>query len=602
MLILAKERDWKRAALSLCGGLFLCLLAQTPFSATAASLTAHLDRESVAVGESVTLTLTFEGVSPSAPPGLPGLPNVQASYSGQSSAFSFVNGQSTSSISYNYTLVPAQPGEITIPSMQARVEGQVLTSQALQLKILKSTAEAAAGPAQNSQAFVKLVVPKTEVYVGESFPVEVDLYFQNIEQNSLHMPQLQAEGFSLGQAPRPSQSRTQIGNAVYNLLIFKSSASAAKAGTLSLGLAEYTLTLLVPINNQRGRDPSDIFGSFFGPSMQQRPMTLRCDPQIMHVLPLPAENVPATFNGAVGSFSLRVTAGPTNLAVGDPITLKVQIQGQGLLDGVSLPPQADWGDFKAYAPSAKVESNDPLGLSGAKSFEQVIIPQNHEIKMLPPFHFSFFDPNQKSYRTVSGPAIPLNVRPTASASLPVSTNAPTAQNAPPVDDIVHIKARLDEVTSSRAPLIQQPWFLAMQAFPVLTWFSLWLVRKRNEALANNPKLRRQRQVAQRTHEGVNELNGLAAAQDVERFFATLFRLLQEQLGERLDLPASAITEAVIDERLRTRNLSEQTLTELHALFQSCNLARYAPHKTSQELAALIPRLESVLDQLRSLKQ
>ena len=35
--------------------------------------------------------------------------------------------------------------------------------------------------------------------------------------------------------------------------------------------------------------------------------------------------------------------------------------------------------------------------------------------------------------------------------------------------------------------------------------------------------------------------------DSDQFFATLSRLLQEQLGERLDLPASAITEAVIEE-------------------------------------------------------
>src|SRR5207237_3545601 len=137
--------------------------------------------------------------------------------------------------------------------------------------------------------------------------------------------------------------------------------------------------------------------------------------------------------------------------------------------------------------------------------------------------------------------------------------------------------------------------------PVLTWFSLMLMRRRNEALANNPRLRRQRQVAQRVREGLKELHGLAAAQQGEEFFATLFHLLQEQLGERLNLPSSAITEAVIDEHLRKRDLPERTFTELHELFQTCNLARYAPSKTSQELAALIPRLQAVLEQLRSVR-
>jgi hypothetical protein len=564
-------------------------------------MTAHLDRETAAVGETVTLTLTFEGVSPKAPPNLPPLSNVQATFSGQSSSFTFVNGESTASVSFNYTLVPLQPGETTIPGMQAQVDGQVLTSQPLKLRITRTQAEPGGTEAgQNAQAFVKLVVPKTEVYVGEAFPVEIDLYFQNVDQNTLHMPQLNADGFSIGQTPRPSQSRTQIGNAVYNLLIFKMSATAAKTGNLNLGVADYNLTVLVPNNNPRRRDPFDPFG-MFGSSMQGRALVLHCEPQVMRVLPLPTQNVPASFSGAVGAFSLTLSAGPTNLAVGDPITLKVQIQGQGLLDAVALPQQADWHDFKAYPPTTKVDSNDPLGLSGVKSFEQVIIPQNHELKMLPPFRFSFFDPNQKSYRTVSGPAIPLNVRPTASASAPISTNTPSSAKSPPVDDILHIKPRLDDLLSAHPPLVQQRWFLAVQAFPVVAWLSLLLVRKRNEALANNPKLRRQRQVTQRIREGLKELHRLAAEQKVEEFFAILFRLIQEQIGERLGLPASSITESVVDEHLRSRNLSEQTVTELQALFHTCNLARYAPQQTSQELAALIPRLEAVLGQLQNLR-
>jgi len=74
-----------------------------------------------------------------------------------------------------------------------------------------------------------------------------------------------------------------------------------------------------------------------------------------------------------------------------------------------------------------------------------------------------------------------------------------------------------------------------------------------------------------------------------------------ELGERLDLPASAITEAVIDERLRGRGVSDDVLKPLHELFQTCNAARYAPTHSSQELTALIPKLEGVLRALQRLK-
>ena len=152
-----------------------------------------------------------------------------------------------------------------------------------------------------------------------------------------------------------------------------------------------------------------------------------------------------------------------------------------------------------------------------------------------------------------------------------------------------------------APLVQQSWFLALQGVPVLALISTVVWRRRVESLANNPRLRRQRQVAQIIHDGLNELGRLASANKSEGFFATLFRLLQEQLGERLDLPASSITEAVIDEHLRPRRVPEPLLAQIQELFQACNLARYAQIKSSQELAALIPKLETALHELQSLK-
>ena len=52
----------------------------------------------------------------------------------------------------------------------------------------------------------------------------------------------------------------------------------------------------------------------------------------MQVLPLPRENVPSGFGGAVGTYSLSLTVSPTNVAMGDPVTVKVQITGYGALE------------------------------------------------------------------------------------------------------------------------------------------------------------------------------------------------------------------------------------------------------------------------------
>ena len=282
------------------------------------------------------------------------------------------------------------------------------------------------------------------------------------------------------------------------------------------------------------------------------------------------------------------------------MTVKVQISGQGSLDSVALPPLSVWSKFKVYPPSSKVQTTDQLGAQGVKDFELVVVPQSTDVHQLPPLLFSYFDPDQKAYRTLAQPGINLNVKPGLASNAPLMAAASKPATPPPAQDIVPIKLRLGNLAASGPAWVQRPGFWAVQVVPALAWMTLLVRRKRAEALANNPRLRRQRAVAAIVASGMDELKELAARKDSDNFFATLFRLLQEQLGERLDLPASAITESVIDEQLRPRRMPEPVLGRLQELFLACNQARYARVKSSQELEAFIPRLETALREIQGL--
>ena len=588
--------------------LLLWLTASGLFAAT---FTATLDRETITVGETATLTLKFEGGQPKAIPMPPALPNLQITSEGSSRNISIVNGQMSASISQNFALTPTQPGVYNIPALNAEVEGQVLTSAPLKLTAVKAPTTATDG-AGDKLAFFKLFVPRKEVYIGEVLAVEFQVYVReglaNIENILQGFDQyggcpLKVEGVSILKTAHAQRRRGRVGNANYGVATLVSSISPLKTGSLTLGSMDVNLTLQIPLPNQRRRDPFDPFGIFNQMQVEERRAALSADPETLTVLPLPKENVPANFNGAVGSFSMTMTAGPTNVAAGDPITVKVQISGRGAFDALALPEQSAWKDFKTYPPTTKIDTTDALGLQGSKTFEQVVVPQSADIKALPAVAFSFFDPEQKQYRTLTQPAVALIVRPGGAAPAPtVATTTRTVQdNPPPTQDIVHIKPRLGAVAQVAPPLALQGWFLALQAVPVAAWLAAVVWRRRAEQLANNPRLRRRRQVAQIIRQGLNELRQHAADKKSDEFFATLFRLLQEQLGERLDLPASAITEAVIEEHLRPRGVPEASLAALHELFQTCNFARYAPIKSSQELAAIIPKFETALRELQGLK-
>jgi hypothetical protein len=582
-------------------GMVLAALCLGGARLDAATFTASLDRDTIALGESATLSLTFEDGSPRNVPMPPNVAGLQIAYVGPSSQFSFVNGETKSTVTYNFTLTPRQAGDFVIPALQAQVNGQIMTNQPLKLTVTPPNSPPPAAVNSGSEvAFMRLTLPEKEVYPGEMLVARLDIYLRDDVQNfgNFQFTGTPANGFTVGKMAQGSKQRVQIGNRVYTDVPLEIALTANKSGAISLGPFTASAVVELPSSN-RGGDP--FFQRFFNTG-EQRQVTLATETLNAESLPLPTEGAPPNFNGAVGDYTMNVTAGPTNMAVGDPITVRVQISGHGALDALTLPDQPAWRDFKAYPPTSKVATSDQLGIEGVKTFEQIVTPQNTDVRELPAFSFSFFDPGAKTYRTLTQPPVQLAVQSSGTTPAPVIAATKSANSqAPPPQDILPIKEQLGALAQVAPPLVTRPVFLAMQSLPVFAWLAAFVWRKRTDSLANNPRLRRQRRVAQLVREGLNDLRRLAAENNSDEFFATLFRLLQEQLGERLDCPASSITEAVIDERLVLLGAPETTLAGLRELFQLCNQARYAPMRTSGELAAVIPQFENAVRELQNVK-
>jgi hypothetical protein len=340
------------------------------------------------------------------------------------------------------------------------------------------------------------------------------------------------------------------------------------------------------------------FGGFFGG--QQKQITLATDPVNATSVPLPSVNIPSNFNGAVGDYTMTVSAGPTNVATGDPVTVRVQISGRGSLDSLTLPNQAGWTDFKIFSPTSKTDASDDLGDEGSKTFEEIVAPENANVHELPPISFSFFNPDDGNYHTLTQPATQLFVTSVGATPLPTVAGA-KPENPTPPQDIVSIRQNLGVLARASNPLVTQPAFLAVQSLPVLAFIMALVWRRRTDNLANNPRLRRQRAVEQLIAAGLDDLNKFAAENKSNEFFAVLFRLLQEEMGERLDCPAISITEADVDERLVAVGAGPETIDSLRELFHACNQARYAPVQTSQELSALASKFKSTVNELQQLK-
>lgn len=558
----------------------------------AASFSATVDRQSLLVGETANFSLTFEDCQPQRVPVMPNVPNLQFQYLGPSSQQTIINGQQKSTTTLKFALIPQQPGDYVIPALKLELDGHSLSTQPLKLQVLREDPAAPPATLANAAAFLWPVWPRRECFPNEVLILEMRLYLRaGVAFGDFQFPPLTADGIQSSQLSQGGDFQRAVAGVPFRVIPLYAALTPSRLGALELGPLQGSITM-------NAREWPD-FDSFFSrrPPPQRVPLSL--DRQEFRVLPLPTNNVPASFNGAVGSFELKVSAGPTNVTVGDPITVRIQLAGHGAFDALTLPEQRAWKDFKTYSATSKVETKPPLGVEGMKLFEQVIAPQNAELNAIPPVEFSFFDPVQKTYRTLKSAPVGLTVRGAATVAPVIAAGKPaTEDNAPPAQDIVGLKQHLGTLAAVQGPLPLRPAFWALQAVPVLAWVGAVLWRRRADALANNPRLHRRKQVAQVVNDGLAELRKLAGQKQSEAFFATLFRVLQEQIGERLDLPASAITEAIVDERLKPGGLAETACASLHELFQTCNFARYAPVQSSQELAAIVPRVETVIEQLR----
>jgi hypothetical protein len=555
-------------------------------SLLAASIQASLDATLIFANEQATLTLVIENARPAVAPRPAPVPGLQFRALRESYVERTINGQRSTSLTYPYSVQATQPGNYTIPPVRIRIAGQEFASAALRLKVLPAEV---IDPQQQS-AFLRLVVPRTNLFVGEILPIEIRLYARHGSLRDI--PQLQQEGLTLGRLNQHPVRKSILAGLEYSLVAFESYISPARSGRLTLGPAQLPMNLPVP------GGASD----FFGRPREFQQVLLPSQSVALNVAPLPSEGRPADFNGAVGDYSFSVRVSTNVVTVGDPITLNIQIAGHGLIEPLQLPSLDHWTEFRVYPPVTRVSTSDPFGVQGVKTFDQVVIPKSHQIQLIPPLSFSFFHPESRSYRTLEHPATPITVQP----AHPLPPPTPGEPSAPvyhdphsPEPGLAHIKHRLGPLTSTVPPLLTQPWFLAAQSLPVAAFLTALLWRRHQDRLAANPQLQRRRHVDQLTRQGIRELRHLATRGDATTFFALLARLLQEQLGRKLQRPAAAITDADLECPLEPLGLSPDHLQLLRHLFQLCNQSRFAPRTTPAELNQLLPRAVSLLEQLNS---
>ena len=593
----------------------VALIAEQSALADSPKVTAVLSNDQPAVGQTVQLEIKVTGANGASVPEEISVDGLEIHQTGTSRQFEMRNFDVNSSTTYSYTVLPMKSGVFKIPPQTIRIGSNSLRTPELTLNVANAPNRATGGRTFEPTKFAsaELIVPKKNAYVGEIIPVEIRMRFDARAQPQLAEgpPTINGQGFTTQKMPEPQQNRETIGDRTYNIVTYKTAIAAARTGKFEIGPVETKVQVTVPRQpsspRARPRSPFDIFdmndpfNDPFGTFGERIIISLKSDPVTLEIKPLPS-NPPSNFSGAIGNFTMATEAKPTSVQVGDPITVTSTISGRGNFDRMNGPTLGDEQGWHRYPPSSKFKQDDDVGISGTKTFEMVIAP-NEKKNSVPPLTFCYFDPVKENYVTlrsdpvaiqVQGGSAPAVAATSASTSAtPDATSSSTSKASPKPPDILYQLNDLGRVQSF-TPIYARRDFWMIQIIPFLglLGFVAWKIR---QAKIDNREARRIAAQQQEMTKLVRELrrNDLSP----QAYFSQAARVVQLKTALARDLNPNVVD---AETAAATFGLDQTSRDRLRRLFEQSDELRYSGATNGGQTISSENR-EDVMDLVESLK-
>jgi len=570
-----------------------CVLADAP------RVTAVLSNSEAAVGQTIQLQIKVTGDRAAEAPENIVIDGLEINRTGTEQHFEMNNFNVSSSVIYNYTILPLKSGTFKIPSQTVRIGSSSLRTPELTLNVADSPGRSSSSRSSrdlppgdaNKLVFAELIVPQKTGFVGETVPVEIRLGFDpRAHPKLVDGPEITGQGFTAQKLQQSQEGLETINGRSYDVVTFKTAIAAARAGKFEIGPVKAKAQVSLPrrpgTSRSRSRSPFDLFNlddpfsdpffaDPFGQFAERREVDVESEPATFEVKPLPA-NAPPSFSGAIGNFTMTTDAKPKNVQAGDPITVTSTISGRGNFDRVNAPVFEDERGWHKYPPSAKFKQDDDVGISGAKTFETVISP-NEKKQALPLLAFSYFDPLKEKYVTLRSDAIPISVQggaptpPNAVASQPAATPpaAVAAKSSPKPQDILYQLTERPARVQLFTPLFARPIFWIAQLIPLaaLLGFIGWKIR---QAKIDNREARRIGALQQESTDLLRRLRrGEVSPQE---YFLDASRAVRVKTALAKNVDPNAVDAEMA---AATFQLDENSRAQLRRLFERSDELRYS---------------------------
>lgn len=583
------------------------MLTWLPIAASAEEITvrAAVEKQDVFVGESFLLQIQVDGDDSPAEPDMNGLSDFAVQSRGgrrnSSESITIINGRmekiSRHGYIFNYTLTPKRAGNLSIPAIAVNVANHTYQTRPITIFVKK--------PAETDDFKLRLHLSKKECYIGEPVPLTVTWYIsKDVNGFEFSLPYMDDQRFTVASKPvdlpagrqneyvtiplgqseaMAKKGRGNLDSRQYTTVSFDQILIPGQSGKITVPQATVKCEALSGFRQDRRRDPFEGFFSddFFGHNRREFYSTVitPSNEPILTVKPLPEKGKPANFNGLVGEYSIATQAEPTEVNIGDPITLTIMITGPEFLDNVELPLLSRQpGLTENFKIPSEMAPGDIQG--HAKVFTQTIRAKDPDVKEIPALQLSFFNTETGKYATTRSAPIPLSVKSTRvitahDAEGGKTTAEPVKQKISSLDQGIAHNYEDASLLEKQLPVHTYwqitPGWLAFLALPpglfLLMFTTVTVIRKRRDDPAG---LAARKAFA----DFRNALKKIGKTADQHQAHVNLAEAVRIYLGRKMRLTAASITYGDVEKRLSDAGVNGDILSSLKTVLDRCEAYRF----------------------------
>lgn len=363
--------------------------------AAADALTVQVDRQSIRLNETLSLTVRYEGRQVTSDPDFSALDQFDILSNNKSTQHSIINGNISAFTEWRLTLSPRNTGQLLIPPLSLHGEH----SKAIAITV----AEAAKDPISGKEdVFLETFVDKSNVFVQEQFIVTYRLYF-NQSVDSLDTGQFNIAQARVEELPRVDY-QTTVGHTAYGVAEFRYAVFADASGVINIPEKTWT----VRTTDQPGMSRFGFGGGRFKlHRVKTKGLAITVEPKPAEFPAsqpwLPAQSV---------KLEEQWSRSPDEFRVGEPITRTVTISAEGASPEQLPPlfPGSGTAELKFYPD--KPDQDKQLSAQGINATRQesvAIVPSRAGDITLPEVNVAWWNTVENRLENATLPARTLRV-------------------------------------------------------------------------------------------------------------------------------------------------------------------------------------------------